>query len=93
MPVDGPCTGVSFMDVRAVKDAPDLEVPGHANDCDCRSRYREVRFLSPGRRSGWCPPPPKGLYACLVWSRPLVLPWTAVDGGARKASNLSFTIE
>ena len=35
----------------------------------------------------------KGLYACLVWSRPLVFPWTAVDGGARKASNLSFTIE
>jgi hypothetical protein len=35
----------------------------------------------------------KGPYACLVWSRPLVLPWTAVDGGARKASNLSFTIE
>jgi hypothetical protein len=35
----------------------------------------------------------KGLYSCLVWSRPLVLPWTAVDGGTRKASNLSFTIE
>jgi hypothetical protein len=35
----------------------------------------------------------EGPYACLVWSRPRVLPWTAVDGGARKASNLSFTIE
>ena len=65
---------------------------GGARSCE---RLRLYVSISRG------PPPPTeapeydrtGLYACLVWSRPLVLPWTAVDGGARKASNLSFTIE